>query len=186
MSVYAAPNRAMQRMRASALLLLTVRPFLPSRTSACNEQQPMTTTNPKQMHCARITRHFDASPERVFDAWLNPQTTCKWLFASPTDEAYAAVLDARVGGQWTITARRDGTDYTAVGEYLAIERPSRLVFTFAMPQFAPDVDRITIAIAPEETGCTMSYVEEGLPPADREATEAGWNKLFDALADALR
>ncbi len=20
----------------------------------------------------RITRHFDASPERVFDAWLNP------------------------------------------------------------------------------------------------------------------
>jgi uncharacterized protein YndB with AHSA1/START domain len=25
----------------------------------------------------RVTRHFDASPERVFDAWLDPQTARK-------------------------------------------------------------------------------------------------------------
>lgn len=30
----------------------------------------------------RMTRRFDASPERVFDAWLDPQATREWLFAS--------------------------------------------------------------------------------------------------------
>ena len=56
----------------------------------------------------RITRRFDAAPERVFDAWLNPKTVRKWLFTSPADEMYTAELDARVGGKWTVTARRGG------------------------------------------------------------------------------
>ena len=30
----------------------------------------------------QVTRHFDASPERVFDAWLNPLTAGKWLFTT--------------------------------------------------------------------------------------------------------
>src|SRR6266540_6763946 len=60
----------------------------------------------------RLTRRFNASPERVFDAWLNPETAKKWLFATPADEMYTAELDARVGGRYTITARRAGTDYT--------------------------------------------------------------------------
>ena len=42
-----------------------------------------------------MTRHFDAAPERVFDAWLIPETARKWLFASPVGEAYTAKLDAR-------------------------------------------------------------------------------------------
>ncbi|MFL5803259.1 MAG: SRPBCC domain-containing protein [Roseiflexaceae bacterium] len=73
---------------------------------------------------------------------MNPETARKWLFASPSDEAYTAQLDARVGGKWTITAGRAGTDYTADGEYLEIDRPRRLVFTFAMLQFSPNSDRI--------------------------------------------
>ncbi len=52
----------------------------------------------------RMTRRFEAAPERVFDAWLNPETARQWLFSSPADEGYAAELDARVGGRWTITA----------------------------------------------------------------------------------
>ena len=59
----------------------------------------------------RIIRRFDATPERVFDAWLNPATARKWLFTTPADETYTAELDARVGGKWTITARRGGIDY---------------------------------------------------------------------------
>ena len=67
---------------------------------------------------ARLVRHFDASPERVFDAWLDPQVTGKWLFTSPTSETHSTLIDARVGGAWAITDRRDGTTYTAVGTYL--------------------------------------------------------------------
>ena len=62
--------------------------------------------------------------------------------------------------------------------------PPRLYLRHAT--LAPDVDRISIEIAPDAAGCTMTYMEEGLRPRDREATEEGWNKLFDALDAALR
>ena len=29
-----------------------------------------------------VTRRFDAAPERVFDAWLDPETARKFLFAT--------------------------------------------------------------------------------------------------------
>jgi len=111
-------------------------------------------TNPDRI--LRMTRRFEAAPERVFDAWLDPATARRWLFTLPSDQEYRAELDARVGGRWTITARRGGMDYTAVGEYLEIDRPRRLVFTFAMPQFSPNSDRLTVEIAPDGAGCILT------------------------------
>ncbi len=133
----------------------------------------------------RVTRHFDASPERVFDAWLDPQTARKWLFTSPTSEMHSTEIDPRVGGTYAITDRRDGTDYTGGGEYLEIDRPHRLVFTFGMPQFSPDFDRVTVEIVPDGAGCVLTLTHEGLAPGDTRETEEDWGKMFDALAATL-
>lgn len=139
----------------------------------------------------RISRWFDASPERVFDAWITPETVRRWLFASPADEEYRAELEPRVGGAWTITARREGIDYTAIGEYLEIDRPRRLVFTFGMPQFTPNYDRLTIEISPEGAGCRLTLTQEGIdiaaelahvPPDAEGGTAQGWQQMFDLLA----
>jgi len=56
-------------------------------------------------HLLRITRRFAASPERVFDAFLDPAIARQWLFTSPeTDIAARRVeIDARVGGKWLMT-----------------------------------------------------------------------------------
>ena len=142
----------------------------------------MTAGDPKRFS---MTRRFEASSERVFDAWVNPETAQKWLFTSPTSESNSTEIDARVGGQWTITDRRDGTDYTALGEYLEIDRPCRLVFTFAMPQFSNEFDRIVVEIAPDGTGCSLTLTHELLPADDHEATEDGWAKMFDVLDGVL-
>jgi uncharacterized protein YndB with AHSA1/START domain len=82
-----------------------------------------------------MTRRFDFAPERVFDTWVNPGTAAKWLFTTPKSEWHNTEMDVRVGGRWTIVDRREGTDYEAIGEYLEVDRPRRLVFTFGMPQF---------------------------------------------------
>src|SRR5579871_3922168 len=86
----------------------------------------------------KIARRFEATPERLFDAWTDPQLVTRWLFTGPTSESHSAQLDVRVGGQWTITDRRDGVDYVALGEYRVVDRPQRLVFSFGMPQFSPE------------------------------------------------
>jgi uncharacterized protein YndB with AHSA1/START domain len=133
----------------------------------------------------RMTRRFDASPERVFDAWLNPETARKWLFTSPTSEKNTTEIDPTVGGKWAITDRRDGTDYLGLGEYIEIDRPRRLVFTFGMPQFSELFDRVVVEIAPDESGSILTLTHELLPPDYHKATEEGWSEMFVNLDAVL-
>ena len=133
----------------------------------------------------RMSRRFDASPERVFDAWLDPAIAAKWLFTTPGSESHSTEIDARVGGAWTIVDRRDGVDYRALGEYLQIDRPRRLVFTFGMPQFSDSLNRVTVELTPDGQGAFLTLTQEGLPPEHIPATETGWSAMFEALAAAL-
>jgi uncharacterized protein YndB with AHSA1/START domain len=133
----------------------------------------------------RMSRRFDATPERLFDAWTDPRVAHGWLFTGPESESHAVEMDLRVGGRWKIVDRRGGVDYTAIGEYLEIERPGRLVFTFGMPQFSPLFDKVTVEIAPDGDGATMTLSQEGLPPEHVPAARDGWVKMFDALSGQL-
>jgi uncharacterized protein YndB with AHSA1/START domain len=132
-----------------------------------------------------IKRRFDASPERLFDAWTDPNLAARWLFTGPTSQAHRAELDVRVGGAWVIEDRRGGVDYRALGQYLEVDRPRRLCFTFGMPRFSPAFNKVTVEIAPDGTGSLMTLTQEGLPADHIAATRQGWNAMFDALAAHL-
>jgi len=138
-------------------------------------------------HLLRITRRFEASPERVFDAWLDPAIARKWLFTSPeTDIAARRVeIDARVGGKWLMTNPCEGQEIEGIGECLEIDRPRRLVFTFAIPLFGPHVDRLVVEIVPDGDGCMLTLTHELLPPEFHDPTESGWGKMFNRLAVVL-
>jgi uncharacterized protein YndB with AHSA1/START domain len=137
------------------------------------------------MSTLRMSRRFDASPEQVFDAWLDPKVAGRWLFTSPTSQAHTTELDARVGGAWVITDRRDGVDYRALGEYLEIDRPRRLVFSFGMPQFAEGFARVTVEIAADGTGALMTLTQEEVPAGAEAGLEEGWGAMFEAMAGLL-
>jgi len=130
----------------------------------------------------RVTRRFSASAERVFDAWLDPERAQKFLFATPTGQMVRAEIDARVGGKFVFTDRRDGVDVEHTGEYLEIERPHRLVFTFAVLQFSTESTRVSIDVVPLETGCELTLTHEGVLPDYVTRTEAGWGMILDNLA----
>ena len=135
----------------------------------------------------RVTRRYAASPERVFDAFLDPARAGRFMFATPAGQMVRADIDARVGGSYTFTDRRDGEDVEHTGRYLEIDRPRRLVFSFSVDNFATEADRVSIDIVPLETGCELTLTHEMKPEwaeyADR--TSAGWTTILDGLAAAL-
>ena len=65
----------------------------------------------------RVTHRFAARPERVFDAWLDPRTAAKWLFATPTGKITRCRIDARVGGRFSIVRVDEHGEFDHEGEY---------------------------------------------------------------------
>jgi uncharacterized protein YndB with AHSA1/START domain len=129
----------------------------------------------------RINRHFDASPERVFDAWLDPATAGRWLFSAPNGEMVKVDIDARVGGHFRFCDRRDGEDVDHVGEYLEIDRPRRLVFTFGVPKYSEAMTRVSIDIVPLGSGCELTLLHEAVLPEWAEQTKEGWTGILEHL-----
>jgi uncharacterized protein YndB with AHSA1/START domain len=133
----------------------------------------------------RLSRPFDASPERVFDAWLNPATAGRWLFATPTGQMVRLEIDARPGGRFLIVERRGGEDIEHLGEYIEIDRPRRLAFSFTVPRYSPLATRVGIEIAPAGTGCELTLTHEEVLEEWASSTEAGWKSILDGLASSL-
>ena len=132
----------------------------------------------------RVSRRFTASPERVFDAWLDPEKAARFLYATADGEMTRVEIDAREGGRYSIVDRRDGQDIEHTGEYLEIDRPRRLVFTLQVPFYSEEIDRITVEIEPADDGCELTLTQETTPQWAEPATE-GWTMILDGLAKAL-
>ncbi len=133
----------------------------------------------------RVCHRFKAAAERVFDAWLDPDAAGKWLFAAPNGQMVRVEIDARVGGKFIFVDRRDGEDVEHTGEYLEIDRPRRLVFTFAVPKYSPVVTRVTIDIVPIETGCDLALTHDGVLPEWASRSESGWTMLLEGLGRTI-
>lgn len=147
----------------------------------------------------KMVREFEVPPEKVFEAWLNPELMRKWLFTL-TNTNKAVENEPVEGGKWEIIDHREGTDYRAIGEYLEIKKYERLVFTFKMPQFSESEDKLTVEFKDVQNGCEMTFTqginvphepewtEEGLDKAVQQyhdSTEQGWKYMFMGLKELV-
>ena len=133
---------------------------------------------------ARVTRRFNGAPERVFDAWLDPDRVRKWMFSN--DEILHIEIDPRVGGVFSFLVRRGEEEIDHVGEYLEIERPRRLAFTWGVAG-EEGSDGVTVELAPLGSGCELTLTHALHPDWSEyaERTEAAWAQMLDLLAATL-
>jgi uncharacterized protein YndB with AHSA1/START domain len=131
----------------------------------------------------RMERTFDAPAQRVFDAWTSPEVLRRWWHAEHDWETTLAEVDLRVGGAVRIVMRDPEKDaeYGGGGQYLEIDPPRRLVFTW---YWDGNATRQVIEVDFEEADgvTTVRFTHRDL--WDEEAVrdhEDGWSNCFDNL-----
>lgn len=77
----------------------------------------------------QVRRFVPARPHEVYRAWTEPELVQRW-FKPRGGSSAGAEMDVRVGGSYRWGMKLLGHVYYAVGEYIAVEPPHRLVFTF--------------------------------------------------------
>lgn len=135
----------------------------------------------------RAIRYFEAAPERVFDAWLVPRVLGQWMFGPHVRQENVVRLDVdpRVGGRFSLKVERNGEIIDHVGQYLEIERPHRLVFTWAVKGQSDDApSQVHIDIVASSSGCVLTLVHsmDAKWSDYAQRTQDGWNTMLDALA----
>ena len=131
-----------------------------------------------------VERRLAATPEKVFDAWLDADGLGQWLFRTPAGALVRAEVEPRVGGRFRVDERRDGGVAEHHGEYLVLDRPHRLVFDF-WTNFSDERTRVTIVIAPAEGGSLLTLTHDGVWPDWADKTRMGWTTILDGLARSL-
>jgi uncharacterized protein YndB with AHSA1/START domain len=78
----------------------------------------------------RIIRDFDAPPDRVFKAWVDPELIAQWL-GPKSSEIRIDKWDARTGGSYRYASVQDGEEVAAFyGSFHEVRPGERLVQTF--------------------------------------------------------
>jgi uncharacterized protein YndB with AHSA1/START domain len=110
----------------------------------------------------KLSGIVQASPQRVFDAMTDPEQIAEWWrpegFTCP-----AVSLDPRVGGAYRIAMQpTEGELFHLAGEYVEVEPPSRLAYTFRWEPPDPD-DQETVArlVLHERDGATEVELTQG-------------------------
>jgi uncharacterized protein YndB with AHSA1/START domain len=137
-----------------------------------------------QRTTVRITRLLSASPQRVFDAWVDAKTAGRWLFATATGRSECVEIDARPGGWFYIVERRNGENAEHIGEYLDVARPDRLVFTLFAEKYSLAFERVAVVLKPIGTGCELGLSHETKAELASRVHRC-WIEMFDRLAAIL-
>jgi len=111
-----------------------------------------------------VRRRIAASAERLFEAWTTPAQLTAWWGPRGVRCVHADV-DARIGGAYRIeNALPDGRTLFISGEFLAVEPPRRLVYTWSI-----------------EPGSVLTRVIEVKEFVERLPTRV--NKILDAIGN---
>ena len=121
---------------------------------------------------------IDAPPDEVFPFFTDPEKMVVW-------KAVEATLDPRPGGIFRIDVT--GHD-VARGEYVEIDPPRRVVFTFGWEAEGspepPGSTTVEVTLVPDGDGTLLRLVHSGVPDEMRHGSSAGWDHYLRRLGVA--
>ena len=136
----------------------------------------------------RLHRVLRAPPQRIYQAFLDPDALAKWLpphgFTGKVHE-----LEAKLGGRYrmSFTNFSTGASHSFGGEYLELVPGERICHTDRFDDAnLPGEMRTTVSLTKVSCGTELSVVQEGIPePIPVEACYLGWQESLLLLAQLV-
>ncbi|MDQ6423445.1 SRPBCC family protein [Paenibacillus sp. LHD-117] len=131
-----------------------------------------------------IERTYAASPERVYEAWADPDAKARW-FSKPE------IFDFRVGGrEYSSGGPPEGPIFTFDASYQEIVPEQRIVYTYSMDMndVRISVSMTTIELIEVDGGTKLIFTEQGAffdGHDTLEIREHGTGELLNALGKSL-
>lgn len=139
-------------------------------------------------HSLIIQRSFAAPRLLVWKMWTEAEHMMRWLCPAGFTVLFAEA-DLKVGGKWRSGMRSpEGEVFIAGGEYLDIERPSRLVLTHIWEEnhLEPKArTKVSVTLLERDGETDMIFAQSGLGSRESAASHKwGWSGAFDNLAQS--
>jgi uncharacterized protein YndB with AHSA1/START domain len=144
----------------------------------------------------QIHRTYKATPQAIFEAWIQPELIQQWFGGCSSSTFVGASTDPRLGGAYSLSMEGPspsdpGTSRLAVasGIYTAFEPGKLLAFTWNGSWQPDEESLVTISLNPVEGGTELLLTHERfLTEASRDGHNRGWiggldgmDKLFERL-----
>jgi uncharacterized protein YndB with AHSA1/START domain len=136
----------------------------------------------------QMKRVVHASLQLVFNALTEPGELAKWWgpsgFTAPSVE-----VDLRVGGSYRIAMQPpDGDLFYLSGEFLEVDPPARLAYTFRWEDPDPDDRETLVTLSLRELGESTELIftqREFATEGRRALHEQGWTDGLDRLQELM-
>lgn len=132
-----------------------------------------------------VRRTIAASPEDLFDAFLEPEALATWMRPG-TIQSTIAKVEPRVGGSYEFTMRGQSGPILHTGVYRLIDRPKRLVFTWHSPGTEQKETLVTVDFVPLDKRTEVVVTHEQLPESAMPSHRNGWTSGLEHLDEACQ
>lgn len=130
-----------------------------------------------------VRRVLPAPPEIVYDEWLDKTALLDFMCPSPA-RATKVECDPQVGGKLLIVMSEGGNDVEIRGEYVELDRPNRLRFTWSHHGVTDSL--VTISLEPQGRDRTLMTIDHSQLPVDGVPDhEKGWAQIVEHLSRRL-
>ena len=140
-----------------------------------------------EMATVRVERVMPAAPDVVFDEWLDRESLRDWMCPRPV-QVLDVTVEPRVGGLVRFDIDDEGTRVLITGQFMTIERPRLLRFTWSNSNWSDPTRESVVNVAFEPVGndeTLMSIEHSLLPPEEFDNFHSGWILTVDQLACRL-
>ncbi len=139
-----------------------------------------------------VSRHFKASPERVFDAHTDAEILSKWLLGPEGWSMPECSSDARPGGKLRYTwVDESGNGFSLNGTYDVVDRPNLIVHRESFESDPPMPDtHVETRFEPSDIGTKVTLLltfpsqearEEMIESGMSDGMETSYNRLAEVL-----